>query len=79
MDYKEFYIKTIKNKGYNFDKTNNELNKLNLNLPENKLFQIKSAVVFLSRFEDEISEIVMRANVDYQSILIAATVKEERG
>lgn len=52
---------------------------LTVDLEESKLFQVKAAILFLARTEDEIPEIIKEVNKDCESILIAATVKEERG
>jgi hypothetical protein len=41
--------------------------------------QILGAIVFLARTVDELPELVELANTDPQTLLNAATVKEERG
>ena len=53
--------------------------RLNIDINQDKLFRVKSAILFLSRFQEELDSLITNANKDYESILNAATVKEERG
>ena len=76
---KEFYIKTIEDKGYDYFEIEKKMESLTLKDSDKKIFQIKSAIVFLSRYLSEIDTIINETNSDKESVLIAATVKEERG
>ncbi|MEN7551360.1 hypothetical protein AAG747_25820 [Rapidithrix thailandica] len=76
MKYEKLYFSIMKSKGYDADQVGEALDKLNLDFPEEKLYQIKSAIVFLSNFEREVPGLVEQANRNYQSVLNAATVKE---
>jgi len=53
--------------------------KLNIDVNQDKLFRVKSAILFLSRFQEELDSLITNANTNYESILNAAVVKEERG
>ena len=77
-DYKKLYTKTIIQKHYNYNNVEAKFKKLNLDTAKYDLFQVKSAIVYLSRFENEIDSIIDDTNKNVLSILNAATVKEER-
>jgi len=72
------YLKILTEKSYNYSNTELKFHKLEVDTSKYNLFQIKSAIVYLSRYEDEIATIIIEANKNVQSILNAATVKEER-
>ncbi|RED37669.1 hypothetical protein DFQ10_1253 [Winogradskyella eximia] len=78
-DPEKLYFELITDKNYHLETVEIKFNKLNVDTMKYNLFQVKSAIVFLSRFENEIDSIVNKANSDLLSILNAATVKEERG
>lgn len=77
-NYKNLYNKTITQKHYHYENVEAKFQKLNVDTVKHDIFQVKSAIVYLSRFENEIDSIINHANKDVLSILNAATVKEER-
>ncbi|MGH1337999.1 MAG: hypothetical protein ACRBFS_17895 [Aureispira sp.] len=77
-DFKKLYLKVLKDKKYHLETVEIKFNKLEIDLTKYNLLQAKSAIVYLSRREEEIDSIIEEANNDLVSIFNAATVKEER-
>ena len=78
INTKSLYFELIKEKAYDLETTEARFVKLNLKGTELERFQLKSAIVYLSRFEEEIDRLIEEANTDAVVILNAATVKQER-
>jgi len=76
---KKFYEKILIDKKYDSNIVESKFLKLNIDVNQDKIFRVKSAILFLSRFQEELDSLIANANKDYESILNAATVKEERG
>jgi hypothetical protein len=74
----KYYLKILTDKNYNYSNAELKFRKLKIDTSKYNLFQVKSAITYLSRYEDEIDSIIIEANENVQSILNAATVKEER-
>jgi len=77
-DSEKLYFDLIKEKKYDVEVTEAKFVKLDFDRNEFDFFQLKLAIVYLSRFEDEIDQIIKDTNNDVLSILNAATVKQER-
>ncbi len=77
-DSKQLYFDLIEKKDYDLEIVEAKFVKLDFDRIKVDFFQLKSAIVYLSRFEEEIDKIIKEANKDVLSILNAATVKEER-
>ncbi|MEL6557356.1 MAG: hypothetical protein AAFQ94_04180 [Bacteroidota bacterium] len=77
-DLKRLYFDLIEERKYDKEIIEAKFVKLDFDKSKFNFFQLKSAIVYLSRFEDEIDEIIEKANNDALSILNAATVKQER-
>ncbi|MFS4484415.1 hypothetical protein ACKGJY_15480 [Hyunsoonleella sp. 2307UL5-6] len=77
-DPEKFYFELLTDKNYHLKTVEIKFKKLNVDTSKYNLFQVKSAIIYLSRFENEIDSIINEANNDLLSILNAATVKEER-
>ena len=73
------YHNLAKVKGYGIELLENKFLSLKLDVNEDVLLKVKSAIVYLSRYFDEIEYLINEANLDYLKILNSATVKEERG
>jgi hypothetical protein len=78
-DSKKLYFDLVEEKKYDLAKTEEKFTKLDFDSTKFDSFHLKSAIVYLSRFEDEIDRLIIEANKNVMSILNAATVKEERG
>ena len=78
-DPEKLYFELLTDKNYHLETVEVKFDKLNIDTMKYNLFQVKSAIIYLSRFENEIDSIVNEANNDLLSILNAATVKGERG
>ncbi|MEX6627616.1 hypothetical protein [Tenacibaculum salmonis] len=78
-DPEKLYFELLTDKNYHLKTVEIKFKKLNVDTSKYNLFQVKSAIIYLSRFENEIDSIINEANNDLLSILNAATVKEERG
>lgn len=78
MTPKKFYEKILMDKKYDSNFVESKFLKLNIDINQDKIFRVKSAILFLSRFQEELDSLIASANKDYESILNAATVKEER-
>ena len=76
---KKFYEKILIDKNFDSNIVESKFLKLNIDVNQDKIFRVKSAILFLSRFQEELDSLIANANKDYESILNAATVKEERG
>lgn len=74
----KYYLKILTDKGYNYSVVELKFKKLEIDISKYNLFQVKSAISYLSRYEDEIDSIIIDANTNIVSILNAATVKQER-
>ena len=77
MTPKKFYEKMLMDKKYDSNIVESKFLKLNFDVNQDIFFRVKSAISFLSRFQEEIDLLI--ANKNYVSILNTATVKEERG
>lgn len=74
----KYYLKILSDKDYNYSVVELKFQKLKIDISKYNLFQAKSAILYLSRYEDEIDSIIINANKNIDSILNAATVKQER-
>ncbi|UXX79198.1 hypothetical protein N7E81_17735 [Reichenbachiella carrageenanivorans] len=74
----KYYLKILSDKDYNHSVVELKFQKLEIDLSKYNLFQVKSAISYLSRYEDEIDSIIINANQNIDIILNAATVKQER-
>ncbi|MCL5246919.1 hypothetical protein M4I21_13940 [Cellulophaga sp. 20_2_10] len=74
-----FYLELVRSKNYNLEVIERKFLELKIDVTKYSLYKVKSAIVFVSHFENEIDAIITIANANVLSILNAATVKEERG
>ncbi len=74
----KYYLKILSDKDYNHSVVELKFQKLEIDISKYNLFQVKSAISYLSRYEDEIDSIIINANKNIGSILNPATVKQER-
>ena len=74
----KYYLKILSDKDYNHSVVELKFQNLEIDISKYNLFQVKSAISYLSRHEDEIDSIIIDANKNIDSILNAATVKQER-
>ena len=79
MTPEKFYDKILTDKKYDSIIVESKFLKLNIDVNKDKIFRVKSAILFLSRFQEELDSLIISANKDYESILNSATVKQERG
>lgn len=74
----KYYLKVLSDKDYNYSVVELKFKKLDIDTSKYNIYQAKSAISYLSRYEDEIDSIIISANKNIESILNAATVKQER-
>ena len=66
-DSKKLYFDLISKKKYDLEVTEAKFMKLQFDRTKFDIFQLKSAIVYLSRFENEIDQIIENANNDVLS------------
>lgn len=73
------YQRSIRKKGYDPVRLAEYFYELYVDLEAEEMIRLKSAIIFLSRTEEEIESLVDLANRDHEFVLHAAEVKAERG